>query len=212
MIDPGAPLAQTQQWLQRKRWECVFQSYSFFFKSSLNCYNMINATEKTYPTSQKHPLLVEYSWEELWFPGKDNIEIAFMYSQCGEDWKQVGIKQINVNEVFFNFLFSPNIQISNNPWTAGGELNKWTSEAKGASLLHKPGQVQEVRWVRLQSHLWQLTFLISCDVIFIAVRWTTCVLDSRLSIWDGPLLHLSVCPNFISKLQLRSPYNVRPLA
>ena len=25
----------------------------------------------------------------LWFQGRDNIEIAFMYSQCGNDWKQV---------------------------------------------------------------------------------------------------------------------------
>ena len=112
MIDPGAPLAQTQQWLQRKRWECVFQSYSFFFKSSSTCCNMTNATEKTHATSQKHPPLVEYTWEELWFPGKDNIEIAFMYSQCGEDWKQVGIQQIIVNEACFNFLVSPDIQIS----------------------------------------------------------------------------------------------------
>ena len=27
-----------------------------------------------------------------WFAGKDNIEIAFMYSQCGEDWKQVKLE------------------------------------------------------------------------------------------------------------------------
>ena len=80
-----------------------------------------------------------------------------MYSQCGEDWKQVGIQQINVNEACFNFLVSPDIQISKNPWLAGGELNKWTSEAKGASLLHKPGKVQEMRWVGLPSHLRQLT-------------------------------------------------------
>jgi len=43
--------------------------------------------------------------------GKDNIEIAFMYSQCGEDWKQVGIKKFDVNEASFNFLLSPDIQI-----------------------------------------------------------------------------------------------------
>ena len=30
---------------------------------------------------------------ELEFAGKDNIEIAFMYSQCGEDWKQVKIEK-----------------------------------------------------------------------------------------------------------------------
>ena len=57
------------------------------------------------------------------FPGRDNIEIAFMYSQCGEDWKQVLMKKFNANEACFNFLLSHDIEISNNPWPAGGELN-----------------------------------------------------------------------------------------
>ena len=39
-------------------------------------------------------------WKIFWFLGRDNIEIAFMYSQCGEDWKQARVeKKENIKRI-----------------------------------------------------------------------------------------------------------------
>ena len=120
------------------------------------------------------------AWNQmrLEYSGKDDIDIVFMYSQCGEDWKQVRSPQLcpfqfhSSNTRSVGTLFFPKPKVENagkepfkheEPLCCTNQVEKgldeivWLFSPKYVVpflTLFQPGQVQEVWWFRVWGYLW----------------------------------------------------------